>query len=48
MGIEIRPDGFCALDQVMACPMIKKFNPTFSDIKACVDDNEKKRYEMEF
>ncbi len=48
MGIDIRPDGFCALDQVMACPMIKKFNPTFADIKACVDDNEKKRYEMEF
>lgn len=48
MGIDIRPDGFCTLDQVMECPMIKKFNPTFADIKTCVEDNEKKRYELMF
>ena len=48
MGIDIRPDGFCSLEQVMACPIIKKFQPTFADIKACVDDNDKKRYELLF
>ena len=48
MGIDIRSDGFCTLDQVMGCPIIKKFNPTFADIKACVEDNEKKRYELLF
>ena len=48
MGIDIRPDGFCTLDQVMECLMIKKFNPTFADIKTCVEDNEKKRYELMF
>jgi 2'-phosphotransferase len=46
-GIEIRSDGFCKLSDVLKIKMIMKFNPTFDDIMACVNDNNKKRFEIQ-
>jgi 2'-phosphotransferase len=45
-GIKIRSDGFCNLEDVLKSKMIKKYNPTFDDIMACVNDNNKKRFEI--
>ena len=46
LGINIRSDGFCNLDEVMSCKYIKKMNPTLGDIQAVVEDNNKKRFEL--
>ena len=46
-GIEIRSDGFCQLEDVLKSKMIMKMNPTFDDIMACVNDNDKKRFEVQ-
>lgn len=45
-GIEIRSDGFCNLDDVLACKYVKRFNATLGDVQAVVEDNNKKRFEL--
>jgi 2'-phosphotransferase len=46
-GVDIRSDGFCKLNDVLKNKMVIKYNPTFDDIMACVNDNNKKRFEIQ-
>jgi RNA:NAD 2'-phosphotransferase (TPT1/KptA family) len=46
LGINIRKDGYCNLDEVLACKYIKNFNATIADIQAVVYDNDKQRFEL--
>ncbi len=46
-GVDIRSDGFCKLNDVLNNKMVIKYNPTFDDIMACVNDNNKKRFEIQ-
>ena len=46
MGLKLRADGYCLLEEVMGLHKFKKNNWTFEMVKHVVDSNDKKRYEM--
>lgn len=51
-GLQVRPDGFVLLDDVLARPKVKKItmengsSPIFEDIYQIVNSNDKKRFEI--
>ena len=47
MGVRIRPDGFCSLDEVLTCNRdMKNFNATIEDVQYVVYENDKQRFEL--
>ena len=44
--MDIRPDGYIPLDDVLAVNSIKKLRPSIDDVFTVVEDNNKKRFEM--
>jgi 2'-phosphotransferase len=46
-GLEIRPDGFIRLNDVLAVKWIAKFKPTMYDVQDIVESNNKKRFELQ-
>jgi RNA:NAD 2'-phosphotransferase (TPT1/KptA family) len=45
-GLEIKPDGFVKLNDVLSVSWIAKFKPSMADVRAVVEDNNKKRFEL--
>lgn len=45
-GLQIRPDGFISLDDVLNVDYIKRLRPTVDDVFTVVEDNNKKRFEV--
>ena len=45
-GIQIQPDGYMQLSAVLEVNYIKKFNATLEDVQKAVEDNAKKRFEL--
>jgi 2'-phosphotransferase len=45
-GLEIRPDGFMRLNDVLSVKWIAKFKPTMADVHDVVESNNKKRFEL--
>lgn len=46
-GLGIRADGYVNLEEVMGHNTIKKYRSTIADIFSLVDNNEKKRFELQ-
>ena len=44
--IEVLPDGFCHLDEVLACPWLSGLKTTQADVERIVAGNDKKRFEL--
>lgn len=44
LGLQVRPDGFVALKEVMDLPFFQSKGVTAEDIQRLVDSNEKKRF----
>ncbi|CAK9041702.1 unnamed protein product [Durusdinium trenchii] len=44
--IEVRPDGYCLLQEVLACPLLSSLNTTQADVERIVAGNDKKRFEL--
>ena len=45
MGIQIRPDGFCQLQDILALPDFSTIGATLEDVQVAVQSNDKKRFE---
>ena len=45
-NIEVRPDGFCRLVEVLACPWLSDLKATQDDVERIVASNDKKRFEL--
>eukprot|EP00438_Fugacium_kawagutii_P027281 Skav230159 [mRNA] locus=scaffold996:9102:9788:+ [translate_table: standard] len=45
-GVHIRPDGFCPVDQVLACPPIAHFNTTLADLEPILARDSKDRFQL--
>ena len=46
-GLFIRPDGFIPLAEIMRVKYVSKFKPTMLDIEDVVNDNDKKRLDLQ-
>eukprot|EP00929_Paragymnodinium_shiwhaense_P118910 TRINITY_DN907_c5_g1_i2.p1 TRINITY_DN907_c5_g1~~TRINITY_DN907_c5_g1_i2.p1 ORF type:complete len:531 (+),score=169.83 TRINITY_DN907_c5_g1_i2:105-1697(+) len=46
LGIDIRSDGYCSLDAIMALPWLKELNCTKADVEQVVRESDKKRFEL--
>lgn len=44
--MEIRPDGFMRLADVLSVKWIARFKPTMADVFDVVESNNKKRFEL--
>ena len=45
LGVSIRPDGFCSLQEVLDCSWILELGASRHEILACAKSNDKKRFE---
>mmetsp|Transcript_81231 Transcript_81231/g.230099 ORF Transcript_81231/g.230099 Transcript_81231/m.230099 type:complete len:254 (-) Transcript_81231:4-765(-) len=46
-GLDVRPDGYALLEDVLRLPSIAKFNPSHEDIRAIVETNDKQRFTLQ-
>ena len=44
--IDVRPDGFCLLQEVLGCKWLASLNATQADVERIVAGNDKKRFEL--
>jgi len=45
-GLDMRPDGYVLLKDLMQVPAVKKLNPTEKDIEKVVEENDKQRFSL--
>lgn len=46
LDIDVRPDGYCLLQEVLECPWVAQLQATQSDVEKIVEGNDKKRFEL--
>ena len=46
LDIDVRPDGYCLLQEVLECPWVAGLQVTQSDVEKIVEGNDKKRFEL--
>merc|ERR1719486_538192 len=46
LGLTVRPDGFCVVDEVLNLNMMKSLHATQEALEQVTNSNEKKRFEM--
>lgn len=46
LGVAIRPDGYCLVDDVLSVPSMKSLQATKADIEDITNTNDKKRFQL--
>ena len=47
LGLDIMPDGYVALEQVLGCSAMRHLNPTREEVLQVVDASDKQRFSIE-
>ncbi|CAE7628835.1 trpt1 [Symbiodinium sp. CCMP2456] len=47
LGLGIQPDGYCLLEEVLACPWLKELDATWDIVQKVVQKSDKKRFELQ-
>ena len=46
LGLDILPDGYVSLEQVLACSRIRQLNPTTEEVQEVVETSDKQRFSI--